>query len=86
VRPWKGEERRHRADGADAQGESSWDARISSTASTLKSQLSVCDGRTALGTVELVDRRYIVRDLDGAIVSRFQDLRSAIRALPGAPS
>jgi hypothetical protein len=42
--------------------------------------LSVTDGRTALGTVELIDRIYIATDTTGTEIGRFDSLREATRA------
>jgi hypothetical protein len=42
----------------------------------------VSDGRNAVGTVEHVGDYFIAIDLDGHIIGRFHDLKTAVRALP----
>ena len=47
-----------------------------------QSQYAITDGRTAVGTVEIIDGYYVAFDCHGSIIGRFQTLRHAVRALP----
>jgi hypothetical protein len=51
--------------------------------SLIPNELAITDGRVLAGYVEVTDRHYVVRDPDGALVGRFRDLKTAVRALPG---
>jgi hypothetical protein len=45
-------------------------------------QYAVSDGRDAVGTVEHRGEYFVAIDIDGTVIGRFQDLKTAARALP----
>jgi hypothetical protein len=46
-------------------------------------RISVCDGRGAVGIVELIEHRYRVTDPAGRVIGSFCTLRDATRAFDG---
>jgi hypothetical protein len=44
---------------------------------------AVSEGRTQLGTVDLVGGRYVARDLHGDIVGKFSSLKAAAASFDG---
>jgi hypothetical protein len=43
---------------------------------------AVYDGRTALGTIELIDGAFVAVDSTGKVVGSFDTLKAAARSLP----
>jgi hypothetical protein len=54
-----------------------------SSFSLIPTELAITDGRVLAGTVEVMGDRFVAFDADGALVGRFRDLKTAVRALPG---
>ena len=48
--------------------------------------LAVADGRIALGTIDKIDEVFVAIDHRGAILGKFEDLRSAVHAFPDVTS
>jgi hypothetical protein len=50
--------------------------------STSQTRYSITEGRTSIGSVEVIAGAYIAIDTNGAIIGRYGTLRLAVRALP----
>jgi hypothetical protein len=48
-----------------------------------RGRLSVCDGRTCVGHVELIDGRWRATAIDDEVIGTFTSQREAVRSLPG---
>jgi hypothetical protein len=75
---------RHRADAEAREGIASGKCIPSSRTSNSK-QYSVTDGRTALGTVELINGAFIAVNTTGQPLGTFATLKAAMASFGGGP-
>jgi hypothetical protein len=74
---------RHRDDAEAPERKCAWKPRSFPSSRTSDSrQYSVTDGRTTIGTVELIDGAFIAVDVTGKPVGTFKTLTAAVRAFP----
>ena len=70
----------HRDDDAGARKELA--KHVPSSRTSNPAQYHVTDGRTAIGTVELIDGAFVAVDSTGKTVGSFETLIAAARSLP----
>ena len=61
---------------------------ISAISRAQQPSFTITDGRDHIGTVDVIDGIYIVTDINGQVIGRYQNLQAAVRALQssrGAP-
>jgi hypothetical protein len=80
----KGKGVNHRGDDGDARKADAFGQCTPSSPQQVAPQYAVTDGRLAVGTVEVIDGRFVAFGLDGNIIGRFRELKPAVRALPQA--
>jgi hypothetical protein len=73
----------HRGHGGGAKTKDACGKRKTSSRSQASRQYAITDGQIPVGTVEVIDGRYVTLDCNGTVVGRFQTLRLAALSFPG---